>query len=129
MKINLKHMKQTITVMTATLALVLAGCKRDGTAGAPTGIDGTYVEQDSPDIQLILKNGKYQQGASDVHDEGTFTARKLDENIYELVMVSSNPDFKDLNPKHTFKRHGDLWVLKEITADGTPGDEQTFKKK
>jgi hypothetical protein len=115
--------------LTIVLALGFAGCSKEGGATAPAGIEGTYVEQDSPDIQLILKGDKYQIGAKDTNDKGKFTARKLDENTYELEMVSSNPDFKDLNHQHTLTRKGDRWTLKEITTDGTIGDEQTFKKK
>ena len=122
-------MKLKITLMTIVLALAFAGCNKDGGASAPTGIEGTYVDQDAPDVQLILKGAKYQSGGSDINDKGTFTARKVDDNTYELELVSSDPKFKDLSRKHTFTRRGDRWTLKQITTDGTIGDEQTFKKR
>jgi hypothetical protein len=72
-------MKTLIHVLAILITALLVGCGPSGSSGVASEIEGTYVDPDSTDISLIIKNGHYQQGGSDIHDEGTFTARRIDD--------------------------------------------------
>src|SRR5689334_4493140 len=91
-------MKVNNIVISFFALLCLLGCsKTDGSAsgggGTPTaGIEGTYVDPNDPSLSLIIKGGHYQQGGSDIHLEGNYTARKINGTNYELDIVYT-PEF------------------------------------
>jgi hypothetical protein len=79
-------MKKTTYLATMLLTFTLLGCATGGIR-ASRAIEGTYVRADNPKISLMINEGHFRQGGSDIHAEGTYTARKLAENKYELAIV------------------------------------------
>lgn len=85
-------MKTLIQVLAILITTLIVGCGPggwSGSSGVTSEIEGTYIDPDNTDISLMIKNGHYQQGGSDIHDEGTFTARKIDDTTFELDIVHS----------------------------------------
>jgi len=120
---------KTILLIALISFPLLAGCDKaggtsSGDSGAATEIEGTYYDPSNRDISLVIKNGQYKQGASDIHAAGSFTARKTGSNKWELDIV------------HTGRLAGEkstLLVRKEgtdlIVAQKEMGGETTFKRK
>ena len=121
-------MKTQIHVLAILITTLLVGCGpggSSGSSGVASGIEGTYIDPDNTDISLIIKNGQYQQGASDIHAEGTFTARKIDDATWELDVVYSGR-LAGSKSTQVVRKQGDFVFIKD---KGMGGDETKFKRK
>lgn len=122
-------MKHTLLVLASLVGSLLFGCGPSGSSGdsgVAAAIEGTYIDPDSPHISLIIKNGHYQQGSSDIHAEGTFTARQINDATWELDIVHSG---RLAGHKSTVvvRKEGDYVFAKDKTADAA--GEAKFKRK
>ena len=70
-----------VSLTLGVFLLLVGGCRQKG------GIEGEYVDVDSPDLSMIIKGGRFQQGGADIHTTGTYTMRQINANTYELGRV------------------------------------------
>jgi hypothetical protein len=123
---NNTPMKTLIQVLAILITGLFVGCGQSGSSGSSgvaAGIEGTYFDPDDTDISLIIKNGHYQRGASDIHDEGTFTARKIDDATWELDIVH-NGRLAGTKSTQVVRRQGDYVFIKDKDMPG----ETKFKR-
>ena len=123
-------MKILIQLFVILITSLVVGCGQSGSSGSSgvaSGIEGTYIDPDNTDISFIIKNGHYQQGASDIHDEGTFTARKIDDTTWELDVVHSG---RLAGAKSTLvvRKQGEFVFVKDKEISGI-SVETKFKRK
>ena len=120
-------MKTTIRVIAFLISSLLFSCGpsvSSGGSGVAADIEGTYIDPDNTDISLIIKNGHYQQGASNIYAEGTFTARKIDDTTWELDVVHSGRLVGKKSTQVVRKQDDDVF----IKTKGMAG-ETKFKRK
>jgi hypothetical protein len=114
-------------VLAILISSLFFGCEPSGSAGSSgvaAEIEGTYIDPDNTDISLMIKNGRYQQGASDIHDEGTFTARKIDDTTWELDIVHSGR-LAGTKSTQVVRKQGDYVFIKNKDVAA----ETKFKRK
>ena len=74
-----------VSLMLGVFLLLVGGCGQKG------GIEGEYIDVDSPDLSMIISGRRFQQGGADIHTTGTYTMRQINENTYELDVSYTNP--------------------------------------
>ena len=97
--------------------LLVGGCGQKG------GIEGEYVDVDSPDLSMIISGGRFQQGGADIHTTGTYMMRQINENTYELDVSYTNPKLQGHKSTITIVRDGDFITAKDRY------EERKFKRK
>src|ERR1044072_7871055 len=104
-------MSNGIVSMTfAVFLLLVGGCGQKG------GIEGEYVDVHSPDLSMIIKGGRFQQGGADIHTTGTYVVRQINANTYELDVSYTNPKLQGHKSTITIVRDGDLITVKNRYA-------------
>ena len=78
-------MKRSNLIATILLTLAVIGC-RTADFTASREIEGTYIRVDKPNITLLILDGHFRQGGSDIYADGTYTSRKMGANKYELKL-------------------------------------------
>jgi hypothetical protein len=106
-----------VSLTLGVFLLLVGGCGQKG------GIEGEYVDVDSPDLSMIIKGGRFQQGGADIHTTGTYTMRQINANTYELDVSYTNPKLQGHKSTITIVRDGDF-----ITAKNRY-EERKFKRK
>ena len=106
-----------VSLTLGVFLLLLGGCGQKG------GIEGEYVDVDSPDLSMIISGGRFQQGGADIHTTGTYTMRQINANTYELNVSYTNPKLQGHKSTITIVRDGDF-----ITAKNRY-EERKFKRK
>ena len=96
--------------------LLVGGCGQNG------GIEGDYVDVDSPDLSMIISGGRFQQGGADIHTTGTYMMRQINKNTYELD-VSYATKLQGHKSTITIVRDGDFITVKNRY------EERKFKRK
>jgi len=86
------------------------------------GLEGCYIKVGHTAIRLILKDGRYQWGARDIHDSGSYTAAQPDE-LSCLVELSSER-FKGTRKQCRFTRRGRTYTVRELPN----GEVSKFKR-
>jgi hypothetical protein len=115
-------MKKTIQLATVLLTLALLGCVTGGVR-AGRAIEGTYVRADNPKISLMINEGHFRQGGSDIHAEGTYTVRKVAENKYELA-ITYHERLEGAKGTVMVRKDGDF----VFTQDDGEGPETKFQR-
>src|SRR5262245_19550254 len=119
-RIRRRNAKMSNGIVSLTLGvclLLIGGCVQKG------GIEGEYIDIDSPDLSMIIKGGRFQQGGADIHTTGTYAMRQIDANTYELDVSYTNPKLQGHKSTITIARDGDF-----ITAKNRY-EERKFKRK
>jgi hypothetical protein len=104
------------------LALTLFGC-RTADYRAASAIEGTYVRADNPKITLIIQRGHFRQGGEAIYAAGTYSARQLSENKYELK-VAYHEKLEGAEGTVIVRKEGDF----VYTQDDGEGPETKFKR-
>jgi uncharacterized lipoprotein NlpE involved in copper resistance len=115
-------MKKITYLAMMLVTLTLLGCQTSGIR-ASRAIEGTYVRADNPKITLIINNGLFRQGGTDIHAEGTYTARKLAENKYELA-ITYHEKLEGAKGTVVVRKDGDF----VYTQDDGEGPETKFQR-
>jgi len=106
-----------VSLTLGVFLLLVGGCGQKG------GIEGEYVDVDSPDLSMIISGGRFQQGGADIHTTGTYMMRQINEKTYELEVSYTNPKLQGHKSTITIVRDGDF-----ITAKNRY-EERKFKRK
>jgi hypothetical protein len=86
------------------------------------GLEGCYIKVGHTAIRLVLRDGRYQWGARDIHDFGTFTASQPDE--FTCILELSSELFKGTRKQCRMTRRGRTYTVKEVPH----GEESKFKR-
>lgn len=86
------------------------------------GLEGCYIKVGHTAIRLVLKDGRYQWGARDIHDVGTFTATQPDE--FTCMLELSSELFRGTRKQCRMTRRGKTYTVKELPH----GEESKFKR-
>ncbi len=86
------------------------------------GLEGCYIKVGHTAIRLVLKDGKYQWGARDIHDFGTFTATQPDE--FTCILELSSELFRGTRKQCRITRRGKTYTVNELPH----GEENKFKR-
>jgi hypothetical protein len=117
-------MKAKAYLPTAAVALALTafGC-RTAEYKAASAIEGTYVRADNQKITLIIQHGHFRQGGEAIYAAGTYSARQLSENKYELK-VAYHEKLEGAEGTVIVRKEGDF----VYTQDDGEGPETKFKR-
>jgi hypothetical protein len=86
------------------------------------GLTGCYIKVGHTAVRLVLKDGRYQWGARDIHDFGTFTATQPDE--FTCMLEFSSELCKGPRRQCRMTRRGKTYTVKELPH----GEESKFKR-
>ncbi len=86
------------------------------------GLEGCYIKVGHTAIRIVLKDGRYQWGAQDIHDFGTFTASQSDE--FTCMLELSSELFRGIRKQCRMSRRGKTYTVKELPH----GKESKFKR-
>src|SRR3954470_4080809 len=115
-------MKKMTYLAALLLTFTLLGCATGGIR-ASRPIEGTYVRADNPKISLMINEGHFRQGGSDIHAEGTYTARRVGENKYELA-ITYHERLEGAKGTVVVRKDGDF----VFTQDDGAGPEAKFQR-
>ena len=104
------------------VALALVGC-RTAHYKAAAAIEGAYIRVDNPKITLIIHHGHFRQGGEAIYAAGTYSARQLSENKYELEVVY-HEKLEGAKGTVIVRKEGDFLY----TQDDGEGPETKFRR-
>ncbi|GEM_PF-3990139 len=115
-------LKSTLGLAFLIPALLLFGC-RTADYKAATEIEGAYVRADNPKITLTIQNGHFRQGGEAIYAAGTYSARQISENKYELK-VTYHEKLEGAEGTVVVRKEGDF----VYTQDDGEGPETKFRR-
>jgi hypothetical protein len=86
------------------------------------GLEGCYIKVGHTAIRFILKDGKYQWGARDIHDFGSYAVERHDK--FSCVVNLLSELFKGSRKQCRFTRCGKTYTVKELPH----GEMSKFKR-
>jgi hypothetical protein len=86
------------------------------------GLEGCYIKVGHTAIRFVLKDGRYQWGARDIHDLGSYTATQPDE--FTCMVELSSALFRGTHKQCRMTRRGRTYTVKELPH----GEESKFKR-
>jgi hypothetical protein len=96
--------------------------KKTAKTNPPKQLEGCYINTDSKTVRLVLKDGRYQWGARDIHDFGTYSPIQWDE--YSCTIELSSELFKGKPLQCQFTRRGKTYTVQKLAS----GEKEKFKR-